>query len=101
MAKISSIQRNNKRKTLNRLLAQKRAKLKSEIYSKNTPLSERFGLILKLAKLPRNSAKNRIRNRCEITGRPRGCYRKFSLSRNMIRELAGQGMLPGVIKSSW
>jgi len=101
MAKIGSIERNNKRNRLAKSLASKREKLKLEIYSKDLPIDERFNLVLKLAKLPRNSAKNRVRNRCALTGRPRGYYRKVGLSRNMIRELAGKGMLPGVVKASW
>ncbi len=101
MAKISSIKRNDKRKKLANSLAAKRDKLKSKIYSKDIPIEERFGLVLELAKLPRNSAKTRVRNRCGLTGRPRGYYRKIGLSRNMIRELVGQGMLPGVVKASW
>lgn len=82
-------------------LSNKRAKFKEAIYDKNLPLDERFNLVLKLASLPRNSAKTRVRNRCELTGRPRGYYSKFKLSRNMVRELAGFGLLPGLIKSSW
>lgn len=101
MAKIASIKRNDKRKKLANSLAAKRKELKSQIYSKDLPIDERFGLVLKLAKLPRNSARNRIRNRCGLTGRPRGYYRKIGLSRNMIRELAGKGMLPGIVKASW
>ena len=73
---------------------------KSAIYRK-LPLEERFKAQLKLAKLPRNSAKNRIRNRCEITGRPHGVYRKLKISRIALRELASQGKVPGMVKSSW
>lgn len=101
MAKVSSIQRNDKRKKLVKSLASKRGELKSQIYSKDLPIEERFNLVLKLAKLPRNSAKTRVRNRCALTGRPRGYYGKMGLSRNMIRELAGKGMLPGIVKASW
>jgi len=101
MAKIGSIERNDKRKRLVKSLASKRKELKLKIYSKDLTIDERFNLVLKLAKLPRNSAKNRVRNRCALTGRPRGYYRKVGLSRNMIRELAGKGMLPGVVKASW
>jgi len=101
MAKIASIKRNDKRKKMANSLAVKRKELKLKIYSKDTPIDERFGLVLKLAKLPRNSARNRVRNRCGLTGRPRGYYRKMGLSRNMIRELAGKGMLPGLVKASW
>lgn len=101
MAKVSSIQRNLKRVKSVNSLSNKRSKLKESIYDKSLPLDERFAMILKLAALPRNSAKTRLRNRCELTGRPRGYFRKFKLSRNMLREYAGNGMLPGLIKASW
>lgn len=101
MAKAGSVQRNLKRQRMAERLAKKRAELKAKIYDKNLGLAERFELSVKLAALPRNSAKTRIRNRCALTGRPRGYYRKFKLSRNMVRELGGAGMLPGLIKSSW
>ncbi len=101
MAKKSSVQRNLKRVRLVESLANKREKLKEAIYDKNLSLEDRFALVVKLASVPRNSAKTRIRNRCELTGRPRGYFRKFKLSRIMLRELGGEGMLPGVIKSSW
>ena len=101
MAKIGSIQRNNKRKKLAKSLSNKRRALKSEIMKKDLLLEDRFGLVIKLAKLPRNSAQNRVRNRCELTGRPRGYTRKMGISRNMLRQLAAYGMLPGVIKASW
>ncbi|MDX2050476.1 MAG: 30S ribosomal protein S14 [Rickettsiaceae bacterium] len=101
MAKVSSIQKNYKRIRKVSSLLKKRTELKNKIMDKDTSLGERFGLVLKLASLPRNSAKVRVRNRCELTGRPRGYFRKFKLSRNMLRDLAGMGMLPGVIKSSW
>lgn len=101
MAKESSIQKNNKRKKLANGLYNKRAKLKEQIHNKDLLLEERFALVIKLAKLPRNSAINRVRSRCEITGRPRGVYSKFGLSRNKLRELAGEGLVPGLIKSSW
>lgn len=101
MAKVSSIQRNLKRKKMAKSLANKRDALKAKIYDKNLSLSERFALVSKLAALPRNSAKTRIRNRCEITGRPRGYYSKFKMCRNKLRELAGSGMIPGLVKSSW
>jgi small subunit ribosomal protein S14 len=101
MAKISSVQRNDKRKRMVEAKAAKRKELKTQIYSKDLPIEERFNLVLQLASLPRNSAKTRVRNRCALTGRPRGYYRKVGLSRNMIRELAGKGMLPGVVKASW
>lgn len=101
MARSASVQNNDKRKKLVKSFAVKRKALKEKIYDKNLPLEERFDLVMKLAKLPRNSAKTRVRNRCALTGRPRGCYRKLGLSRNMFRELAGKGMLPGVVKASW
>ena len=101
MAKESSIQKNNKRKKLANSLYNKRAKLKEQIHNKDLPLEERFALVIKLAELPRNSAMSRVRTRCEITGRPRGVYKKFGLSRNKLRELAGEGLVPGLTKSSW
>jgi len=101
MAKIGSIQRNNKRKRLTKSLSNKRKMLKSAIMKKDLGLEERFNLVVKLAKLPRNSAKNRVRHRCALTGRPRGYHGKMGISRNMIRVLAAQGLLPGVIKASW
>lgn len=101
MARKASVENNNKRKRLAKSYAAKRKALKEKIYDKNLSLSERFECAQKLSNLPRNSAKNRIRNRCELTGRPRAYYRKFGLSRNMLRKLAGSGLLPGVIKASW
>lgn len=101
MAKASSVQKNLKRQRMAKAFATKRAAIKAKIYDKNLGLAERFELAMKLAAIPRNSAKTRIRNRCALTGRPRGYYRKFKLSRNMLRELGGAGMLPGLIKSSW
>jgi small subunit ribosomal protein S14 len=101
MAKVSSIQRNLKRVKSAKSLSNKRSRLKESIYDKSLSLDKRFAMILKLAALPRNSAKTRIRNRCELTGRPRGYFGKFKLSRNMLREYAGKGMLPGLIKASW
>ena len=81
--------------------AKKRLALKKIINDKKLPLNERFKAQLKLAKLPRNSSKTRIRNRCEITGRPHGVYRKFKVSRIALRELASEGKMPGMTKSSW
>tara|TARA_Y100000590_G_C15592126_1_gene966523 strand:+ start:621 stop:926 length:306 start_codon:yes stop_codon:yes gene_type:complete len=101
MAKTSSIQRNLKRIKLAERFAKKRKELKKIINNRKLPLEERFKAQLKLAKLPRNSAKNRIRNRCEITGRPHGVYRKLKISRIALRELASQGKIPGMTKSSW
>jgi len=101
MAKTSSIERNLKRIALTKKFSKKRAKLTKIIKNRKLPLAERFQAQLKLAKLPRNSAKIRIRNRCEITGRPRGVYRKLKISRIALRELASQGKIPGMTKSSW
>ena len=101
MAKTSSIQRNLKRIKLANKFLKKREELKKIIKNRKLPLEERFNAQLKLAKLPRNSAKIRIRNRCEITGRPRGVYRKLKISRIALRELASNGKIPGMTKSSW
>ena len=101
MAKTSSIQRNLKRIRLVKKFLKKRENLKKIINNKKLPLEERFAAQLKLAKLPRNSAKIRIRNRCEITGRPHGFYRKLRISRIALRDLASNGKIPGMIKSSW
>ena len=101
MAKTSSIQRNLKRIRLAKKFLKKRENLKKIIKNKKLPLEERFAAQLKLAKLPRNSAKIRIRNRCEITGRPHGVYRKLKISRIALRDLASKGKIPGMTKSSW
>ena len=101
MAKTSAILRNLKRIRLSKKYMNKRNKLKKIIKDKKIPLEERFKAQLKLAKIPRNSAKNRIRNRCEITGRPHGVYRKLRISRIALRELASKGKIPGMTKSSW
>ena len=101
MAKTSSIQRNLKRIRLVKKFLKKRENLKKIIKNKKLPLEERFAAQLKLAKIPRNSAKVRIRNRCEITGRPHGVYRKLKISRIALRDLASQGKIPGMTKSSW
>ena len=101
MAKTSSIQRNLKRIKLVKKFSKKRKELKKIIKNKNLPLEERFNAQLKLAKLPRNSASTRIRNRCEITGRPHGVYRKLKISRIALRDLASKGKIPGMTKSSW
>ena len=101
MAKTSAIQRNLKRIRLEKKFAKKRKKLKDIIRNKKLPLTERFEAQLKLAKLPRNSSKTRIRNRCEITGRPHGVYRKLKISRIALRELASSGKIPGMVKASW
>jgi len=101
MAKTSSIQRNLKRIKLVEKFSKKRANLKKIIKNKKLPLEERFAAQLKLAKIPRNSARVRIRNRCEITGRPHGVYRKLRISRIALRDLASKGRIPGMTKSSW
>ena len=101
MAKSSSIQRNLKRIKLVKKFLKKRENLKKIIKNKKLPLEERFAAQLKLAKIPRNSSKVRIRNRCEITGRPHGVYRKLKISRIALRDLASKGKIPGMTKSSW
>ena len=101
MAKTSSIQRNLKRIKLAKKFLKKRESFKKIIKNKKLPLEERFAAQLKLAKIPRNSAKVRIRNRCEITGRPHGVYRKLKISRIALRDLASNGKIPGMTKSSW
>jgi small subunit ribosomal protein S14 len=101
MAKISSIQKNKRREKFAKSLLSKRSDLKAKIYDKNISLEERFNFVMKLAELPRNSCPTRIRNRCELTGRSRGVYRKFGISRHMLRRLGGQGLVPGLVKASW
>ena len=101
MAKLSSINKNNKRIQLSNKYYVKRKKLKKIIMDKKLPLEERFKAQQKLSKLPRNSAKNRVRNRCQITGRPHGVYRKLKISRISLRQLSLEGKIPGMIKSSW
>lgn len=101
MAKKSAIARNKKRQKLADKYAARREKLKAVAMDENLPLEERFKARLKLAELPRNSAPSRVRNRCEVTGRPRGYYRKLRMSRIALRELGSQGMIPGLVKSSW
>ncbi|MFO1242497.1 MAG: 30S ribosomal protein S14 [Rickettsiales bacterium] len=101
MAKTSSIEKNNRRRRMSKKYANKRAKLKATIMSKDTPIEERFAAQMKLAALPRNGAKVRIRNRCEVTGRPRAYYRKFKMSRIALRELGNFGYIPGLVKASW
>jgi small subunit ribosomal protein S14 len=101
MAKLSSINKNLRRKSLSDKLCKKRRGIKDLISSKNLSLEERFFLVQKLSKLPRDSSRCRVRSRCIITGRPRGILRKFMLCRNMMRSLAAKGQLPGVIKASW
>ena len=101
MAKKSSIEKNNRRQKMAKNAAPKRAKLKAIIADKTRPMEERFAATLKLAEMPRNSSPTRIRNRCELTGRPRAYYRKHKLSRIALRELGNKGLIPGLVKSSW
>jgi small subunit ribosomal protein S14 len=101
MAKKSSIEKNNKRRKMVARYATKRAELKRIANDESLTLEERFQARLKLAELPRNSAAVRIRNRCEMSGRPRGVYRKLRLSRIAIRDLGSNGLIPGLVKSSW
>lgn len=101
MAKKSATNRNEKRRDLIKRDANKRAKLKAQIMDRDLPVEERFAIALKLAAMPRNGAKNRLRNRCALTGRPRAYHGKFNLCRNAVRKLASDGQLPGVVKSSW
>ena len=101
MAKTSAIQRNLKRIKMAKKFENRRKKLKKIIRNKKLPLNERFAAQLKLSKLPKNSAKIRIRNRCEITGRPHGVYRKLRISRIALRRMASSGKIPGMTKSSW
>jgi small subunit ribosomal protein S14 len=101
MAKTSSVQKNKSRRKLSEQQAPKRAALKAILQDKTVAGEERFEAQLKLAALPRNGSKTRIRNRCELTGRPRSFYRKFKLSRIALRELASAGQIPGMVKSSW
>ena len=101
MAKTSSIEKNNNRKALVKRFAGKRARLKAIALNKSLTAEERFAAQLKMAEMPRNSAPGRIRNRCEITGRARAYYRKVKMSRLALREMANQGLIPGMTKSSW
>ena len=101
MAKQSSIQKNNKRKLMVIKYRERRINLKKKINNKNISMEERFKLQSKISELPRDGSRIRVRNRCELTGRSRGVYRKFGLSRIKIRELSMAGLLPGVVKSSW
>ena len=101
MAKTSSIQRNLKRIRLAKKFLKKRENLQKIIKNRKLPLEDRFAAQLKLAKIPKNSSKTRIRNRCEITGRPHGYYRKLKISRIALRDLASNGKIPGMTKSSW
>jgi len=101
MAKTSSIEKNKRRRKMAEQQAPKRKRLKDLAKDKTKTAEERFAARLKLAEMPRNGAKVRVRNRCEITGRARGNYRKLKMCRNQLRELASQGRIPGMVKSSW
>jgi small subunit ribosomal protein S14 len=101
MAKTSMIERNNKRKRLAKKYQTRRTRLKTIAADRSLPAEERFAARLKLAELPRNSSLTRVRNRCDLTGRPRGYYRKLRMSRIALRDLGSQGLIPGMIKSSW
>ena len=101
MAKLSAINKNNRRIKLSDKYYKKRQSLKKIVMNKKLSLEERFKAQQKLSKLPRNSAKNRVMNRCQITGRPHGVYRKLKVSRIALRQLGLQGKIPGLVKSSW
>ena len=101
MAKKSSIEKDKRRRKMAKSLAGRRARLKAIVMDKTKPMEERFAATLKLAELPRNSAKTRIHNRCEITGRPKAYYRKMKMSRIALRDLGNKGLIPGLVKSSW
>ncbi|MGF7163390.1 small subunit ribosomal protein S14 [Rhodoligotrophos appendicifer] len=101
MAKKSAIETNKRRRKLAQKFSARRQRLKALVQDKSTPIEERFAAQLKLAALPRNSAPTRIRNRCEITGRPRAFYRKLKMSRIALRDYASKGAIPGMVKSSW
>ena len=101
MAKKSSIEKNNRRRKMTKSQSGRRSRLKAIATDKTRPMEERFAASLKLAALPRNGSATRIRNRCEVTGRPRGFYRKLKMSRIALRELGSKGLVPGLVKSSW
>ena len=101
MAKVSAVEKNNRRRKLTARHARKRAELKAVVMDRSRPIEERFRATLKLSEMPRNSARVRVRNRCEVSGRPRGYYRKLKMSRIALRELGSLGQVPGVVKSSW
>ncbi len=101
MAKKSSIEKNNRRRKLAKKFLGRRTRLKEITRDKTLPMEERFAAALKLAELPRNSSRTRIRNRCEVTGRPRAFYRKLKMSRIALRDLGSKGLIPGLVKSSW
>jgi small subunit ribosomal protein S14 len=101
MAKTSSVEKNNRRRRLTAQYAEKRKRLKAIADDLKRPAEERFAARIKLAEMPRNSSATRVRNRCELTGRARGYYRKLRMCRNQLRDLASQGLIPGMTKSSW
>jgi small subunit ribosomal protein S14 len=101
MAKKSSVEKNNRRRRLAKKFSGRRARLKAVAKDRSKPMEERFAAFLKLAELPRNSSATRIRNRCEVSGRPRAFYRKHKISRIALRDLGSQGLIPGLLKSSW
>lgn len=101
MAKTSAIERNKKRQRLVKKLAPMRARLKAAAKDESLPPEDRFAARLRLAQLPRNSSPVRVRNRCALSGRPRGTYRKFKLSRMALRQMASTGQIPGMVKASW
>ena len=101
MAKKSAVEKNNRRRRLAERYAARRKALKAVVMDRGRDPEERFEATLKLAELPRNSSRTRVRNRCLLTGRPRAYYRKFGLSRIALRDLASEGQIPGVVKSSW
>ena len=101
MAKKSSIEKNSRRRKMAKSESGRRARLKAIARDKTSPMEDRFAATLKLAELPRNSSPTRIRNRCEVTGRPRAFYRKLKMSRIALRELGSKGLIPGLVKSSW
>jgi small subunit ribosomal protein S14 len=101
MAKKSSIEKNKRRERLTKQYAERRAKLKALARNRNQPMEERFAATLKLAEMPRNGSATRVHNRCIISGRPKGYYRKLKMSRIALRDLGSKGMIPGLLKSSW
>ncbi|WP_375614145.1 30S ribosomal protein S14 [Bartonella sp. AC151YNML] len=101
MAKVSAVEKNKRRKVMVKRYAARRARLKAIVMDQKVSLEERFKASIQLAELPRNSAKVRVRNRCEVSGRPRAYYRKLKMSRIALRELGSVGHIPGIVKSSW
>ena len=101
MAKTSSVEKNKRRRRLTKKYAGKRSRFRAIVGDKSRPLEERFDAAIKLAAMPRNGSATRIRNRCEVTGRARGYYRKLKMSRIAIREFGAKGLIPGLVKSSW